>query len=226
MDEQRIKEIATRHEDRFIDGHDSCLADSIAAAIREALSSQEEELRKLRETPTEACTALALVNEMRRNGLVPEVIARAYGWAFTVDGDVHGLTAGDMGFEDSGIKIDAQHFESWRTQDEQIQRVERELAVKEEELRSLREERDGLRVTLREGTAFLQRSLDDARFDADAQCERAEKAEAALQRLREGLWLLPVYYAADLDGTLHRREDINSLLASPVEENQVARKDA
>jgi hypothetical protein len=178
MDEQRIKEIATRHEDRFIDGHDSCLADSIAAAIREALSSQEEELRKLRETPTEACTALALVNEMRRNGLVPEVIARAYGWAFTVDGDVHGLTAGDMGFEDSGIKIDAQHFESWRTQDEQIQRVERELAVKEEELRSLREERDNL---LRQ-----RKAVDAAMLVHQQTVQRAESAEAELQRLREG----------------------------------------
>jgi hypothetical protein len=49
MDDQRIGEIAVRHEDAFINGNGSCLADAIAAAIREALSAQEEELRRVRE---------------------------------------------------------------------------------------------------------------------------------------------------------------------------------
>jgi hypothetical protein len=54
MDDQRIEEIAKRHEDRLIDGDHACPADAIAAAIREALSSQEEELRALRETCAQA----------------------------------------------------------------------------------------------------------------------------------------------------------------------------
>lgn len=34
-----------------------------------------------------------------------EVVKKAYGWSIAEDGQVHGLTAGDMGFEPSGIFI-------------------------------------------------------------------------------------------------------------------------
>jgi hypothetical protein len=47
-----------------------------------------------------------LITLMRENGLDPVVIATAYGWTYDVDGEVHGLTAGDQGYEASGIKFD------------------------------------------------------------------------------------------------------------------------
>jgi hypothetical protein len=48
MDEQRLEEIAERHEQRWCDETDGHIgvADAIKAAIHEALSSQEEELRE------------------------------------------------------------------------------------------------------------------------------------------------------------------------------------
>lgn len=43
-----------------------------------------------------------------------DVLRKAYGWAITDDGEVHGLTAGDMGYESTGIKLDGDALAIWR----------------------------------------------------------------------------------------------------------------
>lgn len=41
------------------------------------------------------------------------VIKNSYGWTIAVDGELHGLVAGDMGYEPTGIKLDADSLEIW-----------------------------------------------------------------------------------------------------------------
>lgn len=42
-----------------------------------------------------------------------EVIKSAYDFTIADDGEVHGLVAGDMGYEGTGIKIPIDHLEAW-----------------------------------------------------------------------------------------------------------------
>ncbi|HUH58158.1 MAG TPA: hypothetical protein VL020_06565 [Pseudomonadales bacterium] len=42
-----------------------------------------------------------------------DVIKNSYGWTIAVDGELHGLVAGDMGYEPTGIKLDADSLEIW-----------------------------------------------------------------------------------------------------------------
>jgi hypothetical protein len=40
-------------------------------------------------------------------------IKSSYGWTIADDGEVHGLVAGDMGYEPTGIKIPVEDLEAW-----------------------------------------------------------------------------------------------------------------
>jgi hypothetical protein len=55
---------------------------------------------------TSALETLA-VTEAMPNGAKLDVIRRAYGWTVDNDWNVMGLTAGDHGFEETGIQLDA-----------------------------------------------------------------------------------------------------------------------
>ena len=41
------------------------------------------------------------------------VINRSYGWTIATNGELHGLVAGDMGYEPTGIVLDADSLEIW-----------------------------------------------------------------------------------------------------------------
>ena len=51
-----------------------------------------------------------------RVGAVDDVIRRSYGFTITEDGELHGLTSGDMGYEDTGIRIDMTGWTATLTQ--------------------------------------------------------------------------------------------------------------
>jgi uncharacterized protein YdcH (DUF465 family) len=110
------------------------------------------------------------------------------------------------------------------------------LSAQEEELRSLREERDALKAQL-QGVGivpYLERMKElDARdeerkkrVDADRLNDESlvlainqrNAAEAELQRLKDGMRGLDVYQVEELEGELVRVADINALLASLIEE--------
>ena len=46
-----------------------------------------------------------LPDEIIQNGVNLRVIKQAYDWLLDDDGSIHGLTAGDHGFEPTGIKL-------------------------------------------------------------------------------------------------------------------------
>ena len=166
MDDQRIEEIAKRHS------RVSAVKPDMIAAIREALSAQEEELLKVMDANA----------GLQRHASAKEAEARRL----------------------------------------------------EEELRSLREERHMLRAALSmtEGTPqdiiHAAVAINDGSVDARRilrhvieQGNRAESAEAELQRLREGMRALREDINAGAPKTAltaHIAERIQCLLASPVEE--------
>lgn len=42
-----------------------------------------------------------------------DIIKAAYGWTIDIHGELHGLVAGDMGYEPTGIKLDGVTLEIW-----------------------------------------------------------------------------------------------------------------
>jgi hypothetical protein len=42
---------------------------------------------------------------LKQAGIDIDVLSRAYDWTIDIDGELHGLTAGDMGYEPTGIKL-------------------------------------------------------------------------------------------------------------------------
>lgn len=47
------------------------------------------------------------MSEKLPNGVDLDVIRQAYGWTVDYDWNVHALTAGDQGYEETGIRLDA-----------------------------------------------------------------------------------------------------------------------
>lgn len=98
---------------------------AILLALREALTAAEAE---------------------PANGAKLDVIRRAYEWALTVDGEVWGLTAGDMGYEHTGIVIDPEHLEASKTA---VTAAEARAEAAEAALAAERERADRLEKALR-----------------------------------------------------------------------------
>lgn len=46
-----------------------------------------------------------LAAELQFRGIHLDVLLMAYDWTYDVDGEIHGLTAGDHGYEPTGIKV-------------------------------------------------------------------------------------------------------------------------
>jgi chromosome segregation ATPase len=238
MDEQRLEEIVHGALERSWD--EVAPSDIIADAIREVLSSQEEELRKLRdEVVAESAAAEAyrqsaesLEEELRR-------LQKALDDEFAEGDEICNKL---LSAEDALKRQEEELRSSGDVLDKSVANTTealRQLLAQDEALRSFLEERDAHCEAHAEAERILTSKWTEAEARAEAgesevaiaknacrmadeavarALNRAASAEAELQRLREGLWLLPVYYATDLEGTLHRREDINRLLASPVEE--------
>lgn len=51
--------------------------------------------------------------QKRKQKLDNIVIDAAYDWTFDIYGELHGLVAGDMGYEPTGIKLDGVSLEIW-----------------------------------------------------------------------------------------------------------------
>jgi hypothetical protein len=59
-----------------------------------------------------------------------EIIKQAYGFTIANDGEVHGLIAGDMGYEPTNIMIPLDHLQAWALynyRDAEITRLREEL---------------------------------------------------------------------------------------------------
>jgi hypothetical protein len=68
----------------------------------------------LAEVKTRAFRSVSLWARLKAAGINADVIADAYDWAIDVDGELHGLVAGDMGFEKTGIKLNEDDIKIWR----------------------------------------------------------------------------------------------------------------
>lgn len=107
--------------------------------LREALRVKEGELQQAQQDA-------ALVVRMRADGKDPQVIADAYGWTVAEDHTLHGLVAGDMGYEPSGLSLD-HYAKEWLKRlegsEERAEKAEQQLTEALAERDRLREYIDG-----------------------------------------------------------------------------------
>ena len=106
----------------------------------------------------------------RETGPDLDVVKRAYGWTFDVDGQLCGLTAGDMGYEDARMWLD-HRTKTWvdelsAFEDERI-KIKAEITRLQSALAQAEQERDALHAANREMGAALD-AIDGALIDAGA----------------------------------------------------------
>lgn len=62
---------------------------------------------------------LELINKLNKpvenkpGAIMFDVLDASYGFTICTDGELHGLIAGDMGYEPTGIKLDCESLEIW-----------------------------------------------------------------------------------------------------------------
>jgi hypothetical protein len=48
------------------------------------------------------------------DGVRIDVLTQAYGWSIDIDGELHGLVAGDMGYEPTGLRLEGTELANWK----------------------------------------------------------------------------------------------------------------
>lgn len=84
-----------------------------AAAPSECRSSGNAQVMQEQEE-TAGGAGAAAPSEPTLEGVKLNVIARSYGFELSSDGEIHGLTAGDQGYEQTGIKLEGRGLEMWK----------------------------------------------------------------------------------------------------------------
>ena len=69
--------------------------------------------KALAEVHTRAFRSESLWARLKSAGIKADVLADSYDWAIDIDGELNGLVAGDMGYEKTGIKLNATDTAIW-----------------------------------------------------------------------------------------------------------------
>lgn len=82
-------------------------------ALRESYDYWKD--KALAEVHTRAYRSETLWARLKAGGINPDVLVDAYGWTIDIDGELHGLVAGDMGYEGTGIKLNETDTAIWNS---------------------------------------------------------------------------------------------------------------
>ena len=82
-----------------------------AKDLRDAAAQLELSRRRDIATHQDAASARSFWTPLNKN---MAVIEAAYGWAIDVDGSLLGLVNGDMGYEETGIRLGGEDLEIWK----------------------------------------------------------------------------------------------------------------
>jgi hypothetical protein len=110
---KRLSPVAVEdtHEDTATrTGDDGLSTSSSTAFANEKACTHEWCIERDEMDPKCSCEChqpASLIAKMRERGINPGIVAHAYGWTIADDGELHGLVAGDHGYEPSGLRLDS-----------------------------------------------------------------------------------------------------------------------